>query len=266
MPLTIILEEKMNHKCLQNELSAYLDNALTPSRREQVETHLRSCSECSDMLSAFQQNRERVADLSHPVPSTLKDGVMAKIHTQFQDELSAYLDNALAPAMRQRIEAHLDTCSECSDMLSAFRENRERIKGLEHPAPASIQAAVMATVRQQAAEVRAQEPADTPWFPDIGQWLSDFGRWFSRPLTAGATGFFMFALILGFLYLYPSTPEYDETLDFYFGLHTEQLADTAFESNVSNSVSTTSPEESLSTATGDDAELFLDLYLEDVGN
>ena len=218
------------------------------------------------MLSAFQQNRQRVADISHPVPSTLKDAVMAKIHTQLQDELSAHLDNELTPAEHQRIEAHLHTCSECSGMLSAFRENRERIKGFEHPAPASIHNTVMATIRQQAAEAHAQAPARTPWLPNIGQWLSDFGRWFSRPLTAGATGFFMFALLLGFLYLYPSTPEYDETLDFYFGLHTEHLADNPLKSNVGGSLSQISAEDSAFTETADDTELFLDLYLENVGD
>jgi len=256
----------MNHKRIQDELSAYLDNELTPSRHEQVEAHLRSCSECAAMLSAFQKNRQRIADLSHPVPSTLKDAVMVKIHMQFQDELSAHLDNELAPAMQERIEAHLRSCSECSDMLSAFRENRERIKGCEHPAPVSIQDTVMATIRQQAAEVQAQAPAHTPRLPVIGQWLSDFGRWFSRPLTAGATGFFMFALILGFLYLYPSTPEYDETLDFYFGLHTEQLADNPLKSNIGGPLSQTSAEDSSFTETVDDTELFLDLYLENVGD
>ena len=254
----------MNHKRIQNELSAYLDNALTPNRHKQVETHLRSCSECSDMLSAFQKNRQRVADLSRPAPSTLKDAVMAKIHTQFQDELSAYLDNELAPATHQRIEAHLHACSECSDMLSALRENSERIKRSEHPAPASIHNTVMATIRQQAAETRAQEPAHTPWLPDIGQWLSDFGRWFSRPLTAGATGVFMSALILGFLYLYPSTPEYEETLDLYFGLHTEQLADNPLKSNVGGPMSQTSAEDASFTETIDDTELFLDLYIENI--
>jgi anti-sigma factor RsiW len=256
----------MNHKRIQDELSAYLDNALTPSRHEQVEAHLRSCNECSGMLSAFQQNRQMVADLSRPVPSTLKDAVMAKIHTQFQDELSAYLDNELAPAMHQRVEAHLHACSECSETLSAFRENRSQIKRFEHPAPASIQDAVMATIRQQAAEARAQEPARTSWLPDIRQWFSDFGRWFSRPLTAGATGLFMFALILGFLYLYPSTPEYDDTLDLYFGLHTEQLADNPLKSNVGGPLSQTSAEDPSFTETVDDTELFLDLYLENVGN
>ena len=187
----------MNHKHIQNELSAYIDNELSPNRHKEIEAHLRSCKECAEMLSAFQKNRQMVADLSHPVPSTLKDAVMAKIHIQFQDELSAYIDNELAPAMQNRIEAHLHACSECSDMLSAFRENRERIKGLEHPAPASIHNAVMAKIHEQAAETKIEEPARTPWLPDMRKWIPDLGRWFFRPVTAGATAVLTLALIFG---------------------------------------------------------------------
>ena len=257
----------MNHKQIQQELSAYLDNELTPSRRKQIEAHLHSCDECSDMLSAFQRNRQMVANIARPVPSTLKDNVMAKIHTQFQDELSAYLDDELAPAMRDRIEAHLHSCDECSDMLSVFRQNRERIKSLEHPAPASIENAVMAKIREQAVKADPKESTRTPWLSDIGRWLPDFGRWFLRPVTAGATGILTLVLILGTLYFYPNGSQYEETLNFYFGLHTEQLADNTFESNVGISfTNTTLSEDSLPTETTDDTELFLDLYLEDVGN
>ena len=257
----------MNHQKIQEELSAYLDNELTPSRHKQIEAHLRSCDECSDMLSAFQENRQMIANIAHPVPSTLKDGVMAKIHTQFQDELSAYLDNELAPAMRDRIEAHLHSCDECSDMLAAFRQNRERVKTLEHPAPASIENAVMAKIRQQAAQTRKEEAPTRPgWIPDIGRWMPDLGRWFLRPVTAGATGLLTLVLILGALYFYPNGSQYEETLDFYFGLHTEQLVDNTFDSNIGISFSTTASEDALSTETADDTELFLNLYLEDVGN
>ncbi len=256
----------MNHQKIQAELSAYLDNELSPSRHKQIEAHLRTCSECSGMLSAFQANRQRVANIAHPVPSTLKDGVMEKIHTQFQDQLSAYLDNELAPAMRDRVEAHLHTCEECSGMLSAFRQNRERIKGLEHAAPASIENAVMAKIRQQAAQPQEAEPTRTGWIPDIGRWMPDLGRWFFRPVTAGATGVLTLVLILGALYFYPNGSQYDETLDYYFGLHTEQLVDNTFDSNIGISFSTTASEDSLSTETTDDTELFLNLYLEDVGN
>ena len=249
----------MNHSRIQKELSAYLDNELSPSKREQVEIHLRSCSECSEMLSAFQKNRQMIADSAHPVPSTLKDTVMAKIHTEFQDELSAYLDNELAPAMRERVEAHLHTSNESSEMLTAFQKNREMIKGLEHPAPSSIKDAVMAKIHEQAAKARVEEPTRTRWLPDIGQWLPDFGRWFLRPVTAGATGVLTLVLVLGALYFYPTTPQYDETLDYYFGLYTEQLEDNPLKSSVGSPLSL----ESLPPETIEEVEeQILDFYVE----
>ena len=252
----------MNHKKIQEELSAYLDNELTPSRQKQIEAHLHSCDECSDMLEAFQENRQMIANIAHPVPSTLKDGVMAKIHTQFQDEISAYLDDELAPAMRDRIEAHLHSCDESSDMLEAFRQNRERVKALEHPAPASLENAVMAKIRQQAAQTRKEEaPTRSRWIPDIGRWMPDLGRWFLRPVTAGATGLLTLVLILGALYFYPNGSQYEETLDLYFGLYTEQLEDNPLKSNVVNPIDSTPI-----VYTVDDDELFLDLYLENVGD
>lgn len=262
-PFTALLDRNMNHRRIQEDLSAYLDNELSPSRHKQIEAHLRVCDECSDMLAAFQKNCQRVADIAHPVPSTFKDGVMAKIHTQFQEDLSAYLDDELAPAMRDRIETHLHSCDESSEMLSAFRQNRERIKALEHPAPSSIADAVMAKIREQ---TRKEEPTRAGWIPDIGRWMPDLGRWFFRPVTAGATGILTLVLILGALYFYPTGSQYEETLDFYFGLHTEQLVDNTFDLNTGISFSTTASEDSLSTETADDTELFLNLYLEDVGN
>ena len=211
------------------------------------------------MLAAFQHNREKIKELVHPAPP-IKDMVMAKIHEQFQDELSAYLDNELAPDMRNRIEAHLHSCNECSDMLAAFQRNRERIKGLEHPAPPSIHNAVMAQIRQQAAKTSTEKPSRTLRLPDIGRWIPDFGRWFLRPVTAGATGLLTLVLILGALYFYPTGTEYEETLDYYFGIHTEQFTDTPFD----DSLSSIQQEDALES--DGDANLFLNLYLENVEN
>ena len=255
----------MNHQKIQDELSAYLDNELAPAVREQVEAHLHSCSECSEMLLAFQENRQRVANIAQPVSETFKETVMAKIHAGFQDELSAYLDNELAPAMRERVEAHFHSCNECSEMLLAYRQNSERVKGLAHPAPTSIETVVMAKIHGQAAETDAKQPERTPWLSDIGRWLPDVGRWFLRPVTAGATGILTLALVLGALYFYPTAPEYEETLDFYFGLHTEQV-DNPLKSNIGSPLSTTSTVESSSTETPDDTETFVDLYFENIGN
>ena len=256
----------MNHRRIQEDLSAYLDNELSPSRHKQIEAHLRTCDECSDMLAVLEKNRQIVANIAHPVPSTLKDGVMAKIHTQFQEDLSAYLDNELAPAMRDRIETHLHACDECSDMLAALRQNRDRIKALEHPAPSSIESAVMAKIREQTAKQRIEEPTRTRWIPDIGRWIPDLGNWFSRPVTAAATGILTLVLILGALYFYPTAPQHEETFDFYFGLYTEHLEDNPLKSNVSTPLITTQTEESVVIEAADDLEQILDLYLEDVGN
>ena len=255
----------MNHRQIQDELSAYLDDELAPAAREQVEAHLRSCNACSEVLSAFQANRQRVADLARPVPSTLRDAVMTEIHVQFQDELSAYLDNELGPTEHERFEAHLHACDECSETLSAFRSNRERIKTLEHPAPPSIHDAVMAKIRQQTAETRVPEPTRPRWLPDIGRWIPDLGRWFFRPVTASATGILTLVLILGALYFYPNGTQYDDTLDFYFELHAEQV-DNPLKSNIGRPISTTSTVETASTETAGDTDTFLDLYFEDVGN
>ncbi|MDE0555936.1 MAG: anti-sigma factor [Candidatus Poribacteria bacterium] len=249
----------MNHRQIQNALSAYLDNELSASVRKQVEAHLRTCDECSDTLAAFQENSAKIRDFVHPAPP-IKEMVMARIHEQLQDELSAYLDNELAPDRRTRIAAHLRTCDECSDIIAAFQQNREQIRGLEHRAPASIQHTVMAQIRQQASQANIEKPTRTLQLPDIGGWLLDFGRWFLRPVTAGATGILTLALILGALYFYPTAPQYEETLDFYYGLHTEQLTDYPLRLNGSS----IQPEEPLES--GDDDELFLNLYLDNVGN
>ena len=149
-------------------------------------------------------------------------------------------------------------------MLAAFHRNRDRIKGLEHPAPSSIQNAVIAQIREQAANASVEKSPRTLQLPDIGRWLPDFGRWFFRPVTVGATGLLTLALIFGALYFSPTTPQYEETLDFYFGLHTEQLTDNPLNANGGIPPSDTQTDESLES--GDDADLFLNLYLENVGN
>ena len=257
--LPLFLIEDMNHRQIQNALSAYLDDELSPSARKQVEAHLRTCDECSDMLAAFQENSARIRDFVHPAPP-IKEMVMVKIHEQLQDELSAYLDDELALHTRTRIEAHLRTCDECSDMLAAFQRNRAQIKGLEHRAPTSIQHAVMAQIRQQAAEARVEKPSRTLQLPDMREWLWGFGRWFLRPVTAGATGLLTLVLILGTLYFYPSGSQYEETLNYYFGLHTEQLTDNPLSLNES----ITRIEES--SEPNGDTDLFLDLHIENVGH
>ena len=57
-----------NHTRIQNQLSAYLDEELSPEQRMIVETHLNECHECTEMLADFQQNRQSIGALTHEAP------------------------------------------------------------------------------------------------------------------------------------------------------------------------------------------------------
>ena len=168
-------------------------------------------------------------------------------HQHIQKHLSAYLDNELAPVLRKKVEDHLHLCEECALMLSDFRENQRQIAGLVHPAP-SMKHAVLAKIREAEAV-----PHST--FLDV------FKRWVFRPFTVGATAFSTLCFIFAFFYFSSSpAPQHDELIDFYFGVHTEEVANNPFKSNVATplNMSTTGNEDF-----GEGTETLLDLYFDD---
>ena len=169
-------------------------------------------------------------------------------HQRIEKQLSAYLDDELSPALREKVEVHLRECQVCADMLSDFKQNRKKIAELVHPAP-SMKDTVLALIREKEATAREHI-------------LSGFRRWIFRPFTVGATAFSTLCLIIAFLYFFnPSpAPQSDETLDFYFGVYMEQLADNPLKSNVGMPVSSPPIQ---GEDIGDDTELFLNLYLGD---
>ncbi|MCZ6678190.1 MAG: zf-HC2 domain-containing protein [Candidatus Poribacteria bacterium] len=68
----------MNHRRIQNQLSAYLDSELNPEERAVVEAHLSICDACAQMMGDFQQNRQWIAALEHEVPP-IADRVLAQL-------------------------------------------------------------------------------------------------------------------------------------------------------------------------------------------
>ena len=58
----------MDHNRIEKQLSAYLDDQLSPEKRVKVEAHLSTCDECAKMLIDFQQNRERIGALEYQAP------------------------------------------------------------------------------------------------------------------------------------------------------------------------------------------------------
>ena len=58
----------MNHNRIQKQLSAYLDDQLSPANRAKVEAHLNTCDDCAATLSDFQRNRQGIGALRHEAP------------------------------------------------------------------------------------------------------------------------------------------------------------------------------------------------------
>lgn len=183
-------------------------------------------------------------------------------HQRIQDELSAYLDDELSQAKHEQVAAHLRGCAECRAKLAAFQRNRRQVAGLAHPVP-PIKDAVMARIRA----LEAQRPVPVSqrigiFFKDAAlalQSLKGTMHWFFRPITAGASAVLTLAFIIGFLYLYPTGTHYEEALDFYFGIHAEQVSGSPLRSNVGTPLSS---DTTGSIATADEAELF-EFYLEE---
>ncbi len=57
-----------NHNRIQKQLSAYLDDELSPEQRLSVEVHLSECRECTAILADFQRNRQWIGALTHEAP------------------------------------------------------------------------------------------------------------------------------------------------------------------------------------------------------
>ena len=58
----------MSHNRIQKQLTAYMDDELSPENRARVESHLNTCDECVEMLSDFEQNRQAIGTLNHEAP------------------------------------------------------------------------------------------------------------------------------------------------------------------------------------------------------
>ncbi len=168
-------------------------------------------------------------------------------HQRIQKHLSAYFDNELSPDLRKKMSDHLRVCQECTDMLADFKVNKGRIAELVHPVP-SMKDVVLAKIRDTEASSR-------------DNFLSTIKRWVFRPFTVGATAFSTVCLIIALFY-YPSSPspQYDELLDFYFEVHTEEVANNPLKSNVATPLNTpTSDAEDF----GEGTDTLLDLFFDE---
>ena len=172
-------------------------------------------------------------------------------HNHIQKQLSAYLDDRISLESRARVEAHLNTCNECVEMLSDFQQNRQSIGALRHVAP-PIADLVLPQLSDRGAVRRSFLPS-----------AEDIRQWFFRPVMGGTFAVVSACLLFAMVYFnLTPTSDSDDSLDLYLSEHTQYSvyysshSDGATDSLDSNgALSPTNVEE--------DTNFFLEVYLGD---
>ena len=72
----------------------------------------------------------------------------------FGTQISGYLDGMLSQAETEALQAHLEHCPECRALWESFRDISEAFDTLETAPPARFSEAVLAAVKEQAAEAK----------------------------------------------------------------------------------------------------------------
>ena len=131
---------------------------------------------------------------------------------EFQIELSAWVDGELAGIERARLEAHLQTCRECRDLLSDFRDTSSLVRELPVPrAPAFITDAAMRLVRAMPKQATSTVAGSAYWKSHLKRsWLRSAWQFFitqsfssltRRIVSLNVAG--LLALAIGIIYLSP---------------------------------------------------------------
>ena len=76
---------KMLHNRIKKQLSAYLDDELSPGQRQQVENHLRICEECSLLLQELRETSDSIASLRQTAPEDLWFAINARLESVSSD-------------------------------------------------------------------------------------------------------------------------------------------------------------------------------------
>ncbi len=98
-------------------------------------------------------------------------------HRSAQRHLADYLDGALRPNRRRRVEEHLDNCTECSTEVRELRETVALLRGLPEPdAPADLTEAVLRRI--------AAGEAEPTWSALPVRWLGHLSESLSSPRLA----------------------------------------------------------------------------------
>lgn len=170
-------------------------------------------------------------------------------HNRIQKQLSAYLDDQLSPESRAQIDAHLNTCDECVEMLSDFQQNRQSIGALRHQAPPIAELVLP--------QLSDRGPVRRSFLPSI----EEIREWFSRPVMGGTFAVVSACLLFALVY-FNLTPPSDDSLDLYLSEHTQYSVYYSTQSDdATGSIDSNGAPSTISVE--DDTNLYLEVYLGD---
>jgi len=170
-------------------------------------------------------------------------------HNRIENQLSAYLDDQLSSEKRVNVDAHLNTCDGCAEMLADFQQNRQRIGELEHKVPPIADLILP--------QLRDLGPVQRKFLPNA----EDLRWWFFRPVTGGMFALVSACLLFAFVY-FNFTPASEDSLNLYLAMHTQH---SVYHSSQSDGVSDSFHAETNTpyTSIEDDTDVFLEVYLGD---
>jgi anti-sigma factor RsiW len=147
-------------KCIHCEelMSEYLEETLQQTDRSAMDTHLRSCKACSELLAGMTEVLEwGKAFPVRPVPQGLHARIIASVPIVScafcEERMSDYLEGTLSQQDRRSLDFHLETCSPCSALLSGMRDVLEWGKSFPvHQSPAWLPTRIVANTPRVARE------------------------------------------------------------------------------------------------------------------
>lgn len=109
-------------------LEEYLQGRLSTQRRQELEAHLETCTECAEARKYFAKEAEAIR-------GALSIATRAATEDCPDDEfVSLYLDNGLNPQDRAAAELHFVSCPRCrARIVSLYRESKSVIEEARKP-------------------------------------------------------------------------------------------------------------------------------------
>ena len=150
-----------NCKDLMEHLSAYADGEYSGAEKRQMEAHLLSCKNCSELLKLYRDISRAKVESTMPAPRNLVNGVMERVHSdgaRFEDRSKRHSRNRSAFARYAPIAACLVV------VLLAIPFALPHILGQNETSidAAPDEARMMALVEAPVAEMDADDSAPAP--------------------------------------------------------------------------------------------------------